>query len=265
MGTLDSQVLRYAHWENVWQAHLADIDEQIIDYYDNSCTVPTASELSGRLRDWFETLALNEAQQADFVMVCKDPRYLHAKVRQRVSQLHQAGLVSAGFLRHIAATETGIGAYDTYWSVDSSSLGFGLGTHSGAGAASHKAQRPGQNAAPNNSNRIKELSVHLQLLESKYPRLMRAWEDSLTEIDREIEEVYRYTEDTPELAIDECKTRIEYLLECLPLDIQAHFELAGLRHDSFLLRAKVEQRISYLADQGRIRIPRSIANHFSPH
>jgi hypothetical protein len=88
--------------------------------------------------------------------------------------------------------------------------------------------------------------------DDRYPEWMKAWNAKAAEIDAEIIDYCRDTTDQTAEAMDEIADKLLNWWDRQQLDPIAHAEYEKARADAKLFRAKVENRVTHLVQDGKI-------------
>jgi hypothetical protein len=100
----------YPAWDQAWQQHLQEIDNQIVEHYCNcSDKGPNQQQLTSQLHDWFGQQSLTPGAESDYAKVKQDPQYFNRQVQGRVDYLKQNGR-----LDRPQAMQASAGAADGY-------------------------------------------------------------------------------------------------------------------------------------------------------
>jgi hypothetical protein len=92
MNEVIEQDSRYPEWMKAWNAKVAEIDQQIIDFFQGKDRTPdNIRTLRGEIRRWWETQPLDEKARHEYLEGSSDDNYFGGKVENRVRQLEQEG------------------------------------------------------------------------------------------------------------------------------------------------------------------------------
>lgn len=92
--------------------------------------------------------------------------------------------------------------------------------------------------------------------ESRFPALTQVWQDKLAEIDDQIVGCCNHHPQSPDELVENTRQQLEAWFERLDLDAGTKAEYDRARAAGKFLPALLNDRISFLAAEGRIRFPR---------
>jgi hypothetical protein len=94
--------------------------------------------------------------------------------------------------------------------------------------------------------------------ETEYPRWSKTWKERLSEVDDQIVDYLRNAKEGTEDAVENITRKIDRWFDSQTLDTETRAEFDKLRADQKLLRAQIENRITHLVEDGKIKVARQM-------
>jgi len=87
---------RYPEWMKAWNARAAEMDQQIIDYFQDTTnqTGEALDNITYQLQDWWDTQKLDPTAKAEYEKAKSDAKLFKAKVENRLVHLVQDGKIA---------------------------------------------------------------------------------------------------------------------------------------------------------------------------
>ena len=95
-------------------------------------------------------------------------------------------------------------------------------------------------------------------LERDYPRWNRTWTEKLSDVDNQLVDFFRNVGDNTEDAFEGATRKISNWFDSLDLDRDTRSEWEKIRADQKLMRAQIENRVTHLVEDGKIKIARQM-------
>jgi hypothetical protein len=96
MSEYIEQDSRYPEWMKAWNARAAEIDQEIIDYFQGTVdqTGDAVEEITYRVQDWWDRQKLDPTAKAEYEKAKSDAKLFQAKVENRMVHLVQDGKIA---------------------------------------------------------------------------------------------------------------------------------------------------------------------------